>query len=172
MTGHDENVDWARVSFLRGTGLTAADALEKARSERVEQGDRSDGPPDSDAASAAESKLTDAEHKAFHRRTCSPSDSARWVACSLGTKPQLSDAPSPASWNLYCWASASHTNRSDFVRLIWGKLVPSQSELANEARFSDDGHELIEMIERMIAEGRPSRIDNGTTRNREPSHGR
>ncbi len=148
MSNGDEQVDWSRVHHLRGTGMSAADALAQVRAEYVEQGVPRDTP---DAASDAESKLSDAEHKAFHSKSCSPSESVRWVACRLGTKPKLSDAPSAGTWNLFVWASASAMNRADFVRSLWSKLLPTQSELVNEARFSDDGHEIIEMIEGLLA---------------------
>ena len=157
MSNGDERVDWARVHHLRGCGVTAADALEQVRAEQAEQGGRIDPPPDPRAASAAESVLTDDEYKTFHAKTCPLRACVEWVASTLGTQPKLTDAPSPIAWNLYIWASESNVQRGDFTRSLWSRLLPSQSDLANEDRFSDDGLWLVEMIERMLDEGDPSR---------------
>lgn len=153
MSGHDENVDWARVSFLRGSGLTASDALAQVRSESAEQGVPIDPPPD--AASAAEAALSYEEYQAFHSKKCALGMAIRWVGKHIGdTATRLCDAPSAIAWNVHVWTRHSPANEADFFKVLLSRLLPSRADIDRAADFDDteDTQRLLDMIERIRGE--------------------
>ena len=87
--------------------------------------------------------------------SCDEVTSIRWVIESLGKGKayiQKADAPSYTAWSLYKWASSNPINRADFINKSWGKLIPSNKQLENEARFQDDGRDIIDLIDSISKE--------------------
>jgi len=86
---------------------------------------------------------------------CSEVESIRWVIESLGKGKayvQKADAPSYTAWSLYKWASSNPINRADFINKSWGKLIPSNKQLENDARFQDDGSDIQDLIASILAD--------------------
>ena len=83
---------------------------------------------------------------------CALDRSVAWVAENLGNdrmRPQ--DAPSGTAWNLLEWTRVGEGNKSEFIKNLLSKLMPSSKDLENQARYSDDGSTIIELAERIKA---------------------
>lgn len=65
--------------------------------------------------------------------------------------PPPKNPPSATALAIWTWATKLEANKADFIRYIWSKLMPSQKDLDNQARYSDDGSTQIELAERILA---------------------
>jgi hypothetical protein len=69
-----------------------------------------------------------------------------WVFDALGREGLTEgDAPSPGAWSMWCWATASAGNRSEFYRSFAVKLLPSRTQIEAEGD-GDDGGEIAERV--------------------------
>ena len=82
---------------------------------------------------------------------CALDRSVAWVAENLGNeRARFQDAPSRTAFNILKWADDSAANKSEFIKNLLSKLMPSSKELDNQARYSDDGSKQIELAERIL----------------------
>ena len=84
---------------------------------------------------------------------CALDRSVAWVADNIGNdRARKKDAPGKGTaWVLYEWARTSETNKSEFIKNLLSRLMPSNKDLDNQARYSDDGSTQIELAERILA---------------------
>ncbi len=71
-------------------------------------------------------------------------EEARWVALHMAVRDvKKEDAPTSAaySWLLRCQTTPS--TQDDFWKSVYPRLMPSQSQRDANARFKDDGRELV-----------------------------
>lgn len=130
---------WQRIEELRGEGMNAQAAWRQAQAEFAEDGESTELPPD----------VYDA---ALVGKSCSLPHAVQWVADNLERKSvKVEAAPSATAWGLLCWAQSSPVCKAEFWKSIWSKMLPSKSELENQARYSDDGSKQIELAERILA---------------------
>ncbi len=151
MSDHDEQVDWARVHQLRTSGMTAAAALEQARTEYAEQ-------EDTDVDTPLSIEVGD---DAADGRTCPSIESITWVASQLRRKsPDIASAPSETALALLEWAGSSIVAKAEFWKNLWSRTLPTRGEVENAARYSDDGSEQIELAQRILGRIEQSRVDD------------
>lgn len=90
--------------------------------------------------------------QAFSNRDTSMLKSVKWVASVLGVKGLVpDDAPSPQAWSLYL------TYRDqDMWQKFWsdfGKaMMPSKADIENKDRMTDDGREVLSLLDRLERE--------------------
>lgn len=84
---------------------------------------------------------------------CALDRSVAWVAENIGNdRARVQDAPGKGTaWNLLEWVRESPTNKSEFIKSLLCRLMPSSKDLENQARYSDDGSKQIELAERILA---------------------
>ena len=91
--------------------------------------------------------------KAFLGRSCSTPETVEWVAANVMVEDAAPlDAPSPEAWGMLCWARRSNTNEAQFWGQIYTKLLPSRTSLEGDAKYRDDGRQLIGLIEMLEME--------------------
>ena len=88
--------------------------------------------------------------KAASKGSCSNSEAIQWVAENLEVEGAEKNAIGPIALSLLKWAKESPSSRSEFFKNLWPKLLPSQKEIDNQARYSDDGSTIIELAERIL----------------------
>ncbi len=83
---------------------------------------------------------------------CALDRSVAWVAENIGNlRATIKGAPSGTAWNLLVWVREAPTNKSEFIKSLLSRLMPSTKELDNQARYSDDGSKEVELAERILA---------------------
>ncbi len=134
--GPDDPAVWARVRELRAEGLDSQVALAQARQEHEVESAVDDLDLDLEGEDATGS--------------CSLAEAVNWVADSIAKKSvKSSDAPSSTAWGLLKWAKSSSVTRAEFYKSIFVKILPSNKELENQARYSDTGLEIAELADRI-----------------------
>jgi len=89
----------------------------------------------------------------FLGKGCSTPATVEWVAANVMVDDVVAeDAPSPEAWGMLCWARRSNTNEAQFWGQIYTKLLPSRTSLEADARYRDDGRNVLNLIEVMNAE--------------------
>lgn len=98
------------------------------------------------------------EKGVFLGKGCSTPETVEWVAANVMVEDVAAeDAPSPEAWGMLCWARRSNTNEAQFWGQIYTKLLPSRTSLEADARYRDDGRNVLNLIEVMNEEyGEPS----------------
>ena len=74
----------------------------------------------------------------------------RWVFYNMSNRDVTEDDAPLGAWGLLEWVRDSPLNKTEFIR-IWAKLLPSKAELEKADRFTDDGSDLIELNNALIA---------------------
>lgn len=134
-----------KVEALVGEGNTLAEAVE------IVMADASWQPP-VPVDMEEEDAIAELDNLVKSETGCALDRSVAWVAENLGNKrARAKDAPSGTAWNLLKWANGNETNKSEFIKGLLSKLMPSTKELDNQARYSDDGSKEIELAERILA---------------------
>jgi hypothetical protein len=59
----------------------------------------------------------------------------------------LSTCPSRGALFLWHWASKP-ANQSNFVTVVWSKLIPPKTQGESEPQFNDDGRKILEVLDR------------------------
>lgn len=75
-----------------------------------------------------------------------------WVAQHLDVPPGSVNAaaiPNRSALSLLRWARSSASNRDDFFKNIWTKLLPNRSVSDADGRLQDDGRQVIGLIDRV-----------------------
>lgn len=86
--------------------------------------------------------------RSFIGRSCSTPETVEWVAANVMVEDAVpEDAPSPEAWGMLCWARRSNTNEAQFWGQIYTKLLPSRTSLEADARYRDDGRQLMGLID-------------------------
>jgi hypothetical protein len=86
----------------------------------------------------------------FKGKTCTRAQAVDWVADHLAVSDvEAEDAPSAFAWALFTWARRSPMNENSFWEKLFVRLLPSRSEVDSQARFHDDGSEVLGAIERL-----------------------
>ena len=86
--------------------------------------------------------------RSFVGRSCSTPETVEWVAANVMVEDAVpEDAPSPEAWGMLCWARRSNTNEAQFWGQIYTKLLPSRTSLEADARYRDDGRQLMGLID-------------------------
>jgi len=89
----------------------------------------------------------------FLGRSCSTPETVEWVAANVMLEDAVpEDAPSPEAWGMLCWARRSNTNEAQFWGQIYTKLLPSRTSLEADARYRDDGRQLMGLIDLLETE--------------------
>tara|TARA_R100001230_G_scaffold4174_1_gene1285 strand:+ start:363 stop:962 length:600 start_codon:yes stop_codon:yes gene_type:complete len=89
----------------------------------------------------------------FVGRSCSTPETVEWVAANVMVEDAVpEDAPSPEAWGMLCWARRSNTNEAQFWGQIYTKLLPSRTSLEADARYRDDGRQLMGLIDLLETE--------------------
>ena len=92
------------------------------------------------------------EHEAASTKMWSIPKSVQWAFDHMEIKIlDEDDKPGATALVLWKWLQKNEVNKSEFIKSIWSKLMPSQKELDNQARYSDDGSKEIELAERILA---------------------
>lgn len=75
-----------------------------------------------------------------------------WVYNNIDvTDVTAKDAPSPGAWSMREWARHSGMQRNEFYRNFCAKLLPSKKEMEEEDRLSDDGRDVRNTIDQLLA---------------------
>ena len=84
----------------------------------------------------------------FLGKGCSTPETVEWVGANVMVDDVVAlDAPSPEAWGMLCWARRSNTNEAQFWGQIYTKLMPSRTSLEADARYRDDGRNVLNLIE-------------------------
>jgi hypothetical protein len=160
------NVFVKRREELKAAGMDAVEAWDVAYTEAlngsvpsvvvmsedelvVEEKVRESGAPDFSAEGRVDVTV-------FGDRSCSITRTVEWVAKQMMVDtPNPEDAPSPESWSMLAWARRSNQNEAQFWGQIWSKMMPSKQQLEAAERLSDDGSDVLLLIDRVrqISEG-------------------
>lgn len=85
-------------------------------------------------------------------KTCPEAIIVRWVASNATNKRAIfDDAPDPVAWNLLMHIRTHAAAAGEFWKQTWPKLMPTNKELENQARYADDGSTEIELANRIKA---------------------
>lgn len=154
------NVFVKRREELKAAGMDAVEAWESAYTEAlngsvpsvvvmsedelvVEDKVRQSGAPDFSAEGRVEQEV-------FGDRSCSITRTVEWVAKQMMVDtPNPAEAPSPESWSMLAWARRSNQNEAQFWGQIWSKMMPSKQQLEAAERLSDDGSDVLLLIDRI-----------------------
>lgn len=91
----------------------------------------------------------------FSSESCGIVQSVNWVASQLGIKdPDPASAPSPFAYAMYLWAK---DNADGFWVGFAAKLIPSRTSLEDSDKLSDDGRDLLNLINEVVRMARESR---------------
>lgn len=103
-------------------------------------------------ASQEHAKELKAEAVTASNASCSIPKAVQWTMDHLeDSKNTRPDFPGRTAKALWTWAIRSEQNKADFIKTVWTKLMPSQKDLDNQARYSDDGSKQIKLAERILA---------------------
>ena len=102
-------------------------------------------------ACAAKAEEKKQEVEAASKGTCTNPEAIQWVAENITDPHAGKSNPGKIALSLWTWARMSETNKSEFFKNIWPRILPSQKELDNQARYKDDGSTQIELAERILA---------------------
>ncbi len=95
----------------------------------------------------------------FEGKTAPVADVIHWVAENLVVNDvEASDAPSASAWAMLTWAQSDATNRAEFWRNVYTKLLPSRAQLEAIERFHDDGRELNELEDELLRMAREASL--------------
>lgn len=61
------------------------------------------------------------------------------------------------AWSMLCWARRSNQNEAQFWGQIWSKMMPSKQQLEAAERLSDDGSQVVAIIDRVRLASESSR---------------
>lgn len=154
------NVFVKRREELKAAGMDAVEAWESAYTEAlsgsvpsvvvmsedelvVEERVQKSGAPDFSAEGRVEQEV-------FGDRSCSITRTVEWVAKQMMVDtPNPAEAPSPESWSMLAWARRSNQNEAQFWGQIWSKMMPSKQQLEAAERLSDDGSDVLLLIDRI-----------------------
>lgn len=154
------NVFVKRREELKAGGMDAVEAWESAYTEAlsgsvpsvvvmsedelvVEERVQKSGAPDFSAEGRVEQEV-------FGDRSCSITRTVEWVAKQMMVDtPNPAEAPSPESWSMLAWARRSNQNEAQFWGQIWSKMMPSKQQLEAAERLSDDGSDVLLLIDRI-----------------------
>ena len=154
------NVFVKRREELKAGGMDAVEAWESAYTEAlsgsvpsvvvmsedelvVEDKVQKSGAPDFSAEGRVEQEV-------FGDRSCSITRTVEWVAKQMMVDtPNPAEAPSPESWSMLAWARRSNQNEAQFWGQIWSKMMPSKQQLEAAERLSDDGSDVLLLIDRI-----------------------
>ena len=110
------------------------------------------GPPAvSELGSDTEDVLWSALSMAAMKRSAAPRDEAKWVIQHHAVPLERIDpdlVPSSGSVTMLRWAR--EVGLTDFMKTIYAKLMPSKSELEQDARFRQSGRVLQETLAEVI----------------------
>lgn len=102
--------------------------------------------------SQEESKKLKKELEDASNATCTLPVAVQWTMDNLETKKaNLPKEPGRSAMSLWNWAHKTDSTKAEFIRLLVAKMLPSQKDLDNQARYKDDGSTQIELAERILA---------------------
>ena len=71
-----------------------------------------------------------------------------WVGAHMAYRDlKPSDAPNPLAWGIYKWAQSSRVAWGEFWKTYLSRLLPTKASIDAEARFADDGRDVMRTIE-------------------------
>ena len=132
-----------RLEELKGSGISDAKAGKQAKAEFA---------PKLDFAPRAKAENPDGLYKSDFagRPEVSARDVVMWIFDNiLILDVAAEDAPSAGAWAYLMEIRTSPIIRSEFYRTVYPKLLPSKAQIDNEARYTDDGHKVLGLIERV-----------------------
>ena len=164
-----ENGHWSRFveirEMMKKQGVEPSDAWGAAaaalEAELNAEGDRSaEEPVERSAAPVVPVRVMSGDinedkvgKDVFVGKGCSTPETVEWVAANVMVDDVAAeDAPSPEAWGMLCWARRSNTNEAQFWGQIYTKLMPSRTSLESDARYRDDGRNVLSLIEVMNEE--------------------
>lgn len=83
-------------------------------------------------------------------RKAQPIAVLNWVHCNILTplaEFTADQIPDRGALSLLQWVRADLKNRTEFYKAMWIKTLPSEKELADSARFTDDNRPLHELLD-------------------------
>jgi len=74
-----------------------------------------------------------------------------WIYNNLYIKNiNKKDAPTPGAYSYLMWAQSSLVNRTDFLKTIYPKIIPSKSQIDKGSGANDDGRPNLNLIEKLL----------------------
>lgn len=86
----------------------------------------------------------------------------RWVADNLYRNPQPKEAPSATAWGVLVTYRGNEQARLAFYANMWSKLLPTKADIEAELRRRDDGRELLELEDRLVAASGAGLLEAGS----------
>lgn len=75
----------------------------------------------------------------------------QWVFENLDVDVEPASAPSAGAWSLLNSIRKDEQLRLEFYKGIWAKLLPTKQQLEAAERFTDDGRDVFEIIDKLRA---------------------